>query len=115
MAKPFEAYENLKEKFGKEQAKAIVEYVDTTSKQGLATKDDIHGLQLDISRLERKVEADISRLELKIEGIRTGLITEITNIKADLVNIKADLIKWMIGVGIGIVALLLSVRRFMGS
>jgi hypothetical protein len=78
MVKPFEAYENLKEKLGEEQAKAVIEYIETTTKQGLATKDDIY------------------RLELKIESI------------------KSELIKWMIGVGIGIVALL-SVLRFTGK
>ena len=56
----------------------------------LATKDDIY-------RLELKIKDDINRLELKIEGV------------------KGELIKWMMGVGIGIVALLLSVLRFTGK
>ena len=122
-------YDDLSAKLGKENAENLTTYIDYRIDSGmenkskiLATKDDISRLVLatkddiarlilatkeEISRFERATKDDFSRLE--------GKISE-TNIKVCEINIKlsetisetkSDLIQWMVGICIALVAMIL--------
>ena len=74
-------YEKLKPKLGEEEARALLEFVETSVERRAATKEDLQ-------RTELALREEIHRLDQKIEAP------------------KADLIKWAFGFWIGNVAVL---------
>lgn len=74
-------YEKLKPKLGEEEARALLEFVETSVERRAATKEDLQ-------RTELALREEIHRLDQKIEAT------------------KADLIKWAFGFWIGNVAVL---------
>ena len=56
------------------------------------------------------LEERVSRLEASQEHLATKadvaeVKTEIANVRSDLANTKVEIIKWMFGIGLGVVAL----------
>lgn len=76
-----ELYEKLKPKLGEEEARALLEFVETSVERRAATKEDLQ-------RTELALREEIHRLDQKIEAT------------------KVDLIKWAFGFWISNVAIL---------
>ncbi|WP_419800432.1 hypothetical protein [Mucilaginibacter sp.] len=81
-------FQILKEKVGEEQAKTLTEYVEAKiekqfeiKKDGLASKQDIAELKIEISNVRNELKLEIG--DLKIE------------LKTDIANSRSDTIKWM--------------------
>ena len=133
-AQTIRVYNILKSRnFSDQEAQEVVDFVESSAKDGLATKEDIHGLKTefkediqalrtefkediyalrtelkeDIQALRTELKEDIQalRTELKedIQALRTELKEDIYALKADMANLKVDLIKWMMGVGVAAV------------
>jgi hypothetical protein len=85
--------------FTQEAAEATAEALNNALGAELATKADIDRLgaatKADIDRLAAATKADIDRLEMRIDQLATSAAT-----KVDLVNLRAELLKWVLGVGI---------------
>ena len=108
--------------YSKEQAEGQVELLKHVVESNLATKTDLARveavLKTDIANVEATLKRDIEgiRTELKrdieelrkelktdIARVEATLRTDIANVKVDIANVKADLIKTIIGWIIGAV------------
>jgi hypothetical protein len=71
-----EIYEALKGKLGENEAKLLVEYIESKKKE-VATKEDIMRLEQstkeDIQRLEQFVKEEIRRLERRVEKVESDI------------------------------------------
>jgi uncharacterized membrane protein (DUF106 family) len=108
-----EIYEALKGKLGENEAKLLVEYIESKKKE-VATKEDIQRLEQstkeDIQRLEQSTKEDIKRLEKRVEKIENDI--------NDLKKEQRRNLYWILGVYItlwattiaGIITLLLRIK-----
>ena len=101
-----------------EQCKAQVRALSIAlESQDFVTKTDILELKTDISNLKTELKTDISELktELKtdISDLKTELKGDISDLKTDMLELKVELIKWMIGMGFSIVSIMFVLLRFM--
>lgn len=107
------------------QAEVLYEFVT----ENLATKDDLDRLrvatQTDLrqteerlhheitetaTQLDRKIGETEERLDHKIEQLRLETKADIATVKANISDVKAELVRWVVGVGIlqtGLIAALL--------
>jgi hypothetical protein len=115
-----DAYEALKEKNGEQNAKMIIDYIDST--RGI-TEDRAKSIFVTEDRLTaifvtKKDLAD-TRTELKTEiaHLRTELKTEIANVrtelKVDIEKSSQTIIKWMIGLMLGVSSLVVAVIKLL--
>ena len=85
MPSVLELYEKLKPKLGEEEARSLLEYVETSVEQRAATKAD---------------------LQEAVAGLREEIHREIDRVRDDMQAMKAELIKWPFAFSIGTVAAL---------
>jgi hypothetical protein len=103
MPSVLELYEKLKPKLGEEEARSLLEYVDSTVEQRAATKADLHQTAAGLREEIREVE---SRLREEIRGVEAKLGEEIHRVREEMHAMKADLIKWSFVFWAGAVAAL---------
>jgi hypothetical protein len=108
-----EIYEALKGKLGENEAKLLIEYIESKKKE-VATKEDIQRLEQstkeDIQRLEQFVKEEIRRLEKRVEKVESDI--------NDLKKEQRRNLYWILGVYItlwattiaGIITLLLRIK-----
>jgi polyhydroxyalkanoate synthesis regulator phasin len=108
-----EIYEVLKGKLGENEAKLLVEYIESKKKE-VATKEDIQRLEQfvrdEIQRLEQFTREEIRRLEKRVEKVEN----EINDLKKE----QRRNLYWILGVYItlwattiaGIITLLLRIK-----
>jgi hypothetical protein len=114
MPSVLELYEKLKPKLGEEEARSLLEYVDSTVEQRAATKADLHqtaaGLREEIREVESRLREEIRGVETKlgeeIRQVETKLGEEIHRVREEMHAMKADLIKWSFVFWAGAVAAL---------
>ena len=79
------------------QQEAGLSFVDQTKRDyhldELATRHDTREIELKIEATKRELDARIREIELKIELVRAEL-------KKDIADTKADLTRWVVGMGI---------------
>ncbi|MGZ8242397.1 DUF1640 domain-containing protein [Methylomagnum sp.] len=82
------------------QARAIAELVE----KQLANKREIEShradIQRDILESENRLEARLKELEYKIELLRGETKKDVAEIRRDMAEAKAELIRWVVGVGV---------------
>ena len=83
------------------QAETVVRQQVRLLEQNLATKADIEATKADIEALRQETKASIEATKAGIEALRQET-------KALIETAKVDLIKWIVGVNIGAVGLLIS-------
>ena len=108
------------------QAETVVRQQARLLEQNLATKTDIATLKADIEVLRQETKADIETLRQEtkagietlrqetkadIETLRQETKTDIATIKANIEAAKVDLIKWIFGVNIGTISLIVAVIK----
>jgi hypothetical protein len=77
-------YEILASKLGKEEAKVLVEFVE--------------------SKTEKKLDEKVSTFATK---------EDIANLKSEIANAKVDIVRWVIGTGIALAGLIIAVVKFL--
>ena len=77
-------YEILSSKLGKEEAKVLVEFVE--------------------SKTEKKLDEKVSVFSTK---------EDIANLKTEIANAKVDIVRWVIGTGIALAGLIIAVVKFL--
>jgi hypothetical protein len=77
-------YEILASKLGKEEAKVLVEFVE--------------------SKTEKKLDEKVSLFATK---------EDIANLKTEIANAKVDIVRWVIGTGIALAGLIIAVVKFL--
>ena len=105
----------------------LLRFYEETAHKDLATKVDVLDTRLEIERVRaetekvraevEKVRADlkvdientrveVEKVRAEVEKVRADLKTDIEKIRADAEKNKFDLLKWQIGIGIALVAIM---------
>lgn len=113
-----ELYEKLKPKLGDEEARALLEFVETSVEHRAATKEDLQRetsvLKADLQRERSALRADLERetsalrehLQRETSALRADLQQETSTLRQEIQNVKVELIKWSFGFWIGSIAVL---------
>ena len=95
----------------------LLRFYEETAHKDLATRSDVLDTRLEIERVRsetEKVRAEVEKiradLKIDIETTRAELKVDIEKVRADLksdmAKVKYDLLKWQIGIGIALVAIM---------
>lgn len=102
-----ELYEKLKPKLGEEEARSLLEYMESTVERRAATKEDLlrteTSLREEMVRVQASLRGEIAQVEASLRG-------EIARVEASLREeihkARADLLKWAFAFWVGNVAAL---------
>ncbi|WP_297227998.1 coiled-coil domain-containing protein [uncultured Desulfovibrio sp.] len=102
----------------------LLRFYEETAHRDLATKGDVLDTRLEIEKVRAEVEKVRADLKVDIEKVRADLKVDIENtrvevekvraevekvradLKSDMAKVKYDLLKWQIGIGIALVAIM---------
>ncbi|MGQ9635632.1 MAG: hypothetical protein ACUVXB_15480 [Bryobacteraceae bacterium] len=87
-----ELYEKLKPRLGDEEARSLLEFIETSVERRAATKEDLQ-------RAESALREEIHRLDGEVHRVESSLREQIQ-------SVKVDLLKWSFGFWAGAIALL---------
>jgi Flp pilus assembly secretin CpaC len=105
----FDTYEFIKELkdvgFSEQQAEVITKLQKTTSANTLEQAKHDYELdnlvtKRDLKELELQLESRIKETELKIELVKAELKRDIEAVRKDMAENKAELVRWVVGVGL---------------
>ena len=86
--------------FPTKQAQDTAEALAETLTANIATQTDIHAVQSDIRELGLQLHAEIRDVETRLRGE----IREVElKLRADMASLRAELLKWVVGVGVAAV------------
>lgn len=80
----------------------LLRFYEETAHRDLATKGDVMDTRLEIERVRAEVERVRADLKVDIEKVRA----EVEKVRAEVEKNKYDLLKWQIGIGLGLVAVM---------
>jgi len=109
-----ELYEKLKPKLGEEEARSLLEFIESTVEQRAVTKADLQqaiaSLREEMRQLEGALREEIRQgdasLREEIRQIDASLREEIHTLRGEMYKMRADLIKWSFAFWVGNVAVL---------
>ena len=98
----------------------LLKFYEETAHKDLATKGDVLDTRLEIEKVRAEVEkvradlkvdientrVEVEKVRAEVEKVRADLKTDIEKIRADAEKNKFDLLKWQIGIGIALVAIM---------
>jgi len=87
-----ELYEKLKPRLGEEEARSLLEFIESTVEQRAVTKADL--------------QQAIASLREEIRQVGSSLREEIHTLRGEMYKMRADLIKWSFAFCVGNVAVL---------
>ncbi|HNM02068.1 MAG TPA: DUF1640 domain-containing protein [Leptospiraceae bacterium] len=120
-----EAYENLKKvNFSDEQSREIVKMFVKYYEAEPASKKDLRDTESNLNqdlkntelRLQKEIEGikkETQDIRLEIKNVELKLSKEIEGVKLEIQHIKVDFIRWLIGVAIASLGLILTGIRFL--
>ena len=129
MSTVLELYEKLKPKLGDAEARALLEFVETSVEQRAATKEDLQrtasSLKEDLRRTESALKEDLQRtasglkedllhteasVRKEIQGVEAVLRKEIQGVEVvlrkEIQEVRVDLLKWSFAFWVGAIAVL---------
>ena len=84
----------------------LLRFYEETAHRDLATKGDVMDTRLEIER----VRAEVEKVRTETEKVRADLKVDIEKVRAelktDIAKVKYNLLKWQIGIGLGLVAVM---------
>ena len=80
----------------------LLRFYEETVYRDLATKGDVMDTRLEIER----VRAEVEKVRAETEKVRAELKVDIEKVRAEVEKNKYDLLKWQIGIGLGLVAVM---------
>lgn len=80
----------------------LLRFYEETAHKDLATKGDVLDTRLEIER----VRAETEKVRAEVEKVRADLKVDIEKVRAEVEKNKFDLLKWQIGIGIALVAIM---------
>jgi hypothetical protein len=98
-----ELYEKLKPKLGEEEARSLLEFIESTVEQRAVTKADLQQTAASLREEMRQLEG---ALREEIRQIDASLREEIHTLRGEMYKMRADLIKWSFAFWVGNVAVL---------
>jgi len=118
MSSVLELYEKLKPKLGDAEARALLEFVETSVEQRAATKEDLQrasaGLKEDLQRTASGLREDLQRtasglkedLQRTASGLKEDLLHTEAVLRKEIQEVKVDLLKWSFAFWVGAIAVL---------
>jgi len=109
-----ELYEKLKPRLGEEEARSLLEFIESTVEQRAVTKADLQqaiaSLREEMRQLEGALREEIRQgdasLREEIRQIDASLREEIHTLRGEMYKMRADLIKWSFAFWVGNVTVL---------
>ena len=87
----------------------LLRFYEETAHKDLATKGDVLDTRLEIER----VRAETEKVRAEVEKVRADLKVDIEKVRAEVEKVRADaeknkfdLLKWQIGIGVALVAIM---------
>ena len=88
---------------------------ETVVRQRIRLMDHHSATKADIEKLRLETKADIAEINANIEKLRLETKADIAETNANIAQSKNDMIKWVVGVGFGIVTMNLgAIKLFLG-
>lgn len=84
----------------------LLRFYEETAHKDLATKVDVLDTRLEIEKVRAEVEKVRAELKVDIENTRVEVEKVRADLKVDMAKAKYDLLKWQIGIGIALVAIM---------
>ncbi len=81
---------------------------DELIRQELATRGDVQDVRLEVEKVRAEVEKVRGELKLDIEKVRAEVGQVRAELGTDIEKVKYDLLKWMIGMGIALGAVMVT-------
>jgi hypothetical protein len=102
-----ELYEKLKPRLGDEEARSLLEFIETSVEHRAASKEDLQRTELalreDLQRTELALREDLQRRE---SALREDLRRTEVALREEIHNVKVDLLKWSFAFWIGAIGVL---------
>ncbi len=102
-----ELYEKLKPKLGEAEARALLEFVETSVQEKAATKDDLDrtasSLRGDLDRTASSLRDDLHQAT---SSLKDDLHQTEAVLRKEIQDVKVDLLKWTFAFSVGAVAVL---------
>ena len=107
MATLLELYERLKPKLGQEEARSLLEYIESTVERRAATKEDLGRVEMSLREEIQRVEVELHDEIKRVEGELRGEIQRVEmELREEIQRVRADLIRWTFAFWVGTVAVL---------
>jgi len=110
----FDTGKKLEQAFTREQFNALVDVLEkrdgslATSQELTAVKTelkaDISELRQEIAANKAELKADIAGIDARLRETELRLQKEIVQIRSEMQKVKYDMLKWQLGVGLAIIA-----------
>lgn len=110
----FDTGKKLEQAFTREQFDALVDVLEkrdgslATSQELTAVKTelkaDIAELRQEIAANKAELKADIAGIDARLRETELRLQKEIVQIRSEMQKVKYDMLKWQLGVGLAIIA-----------
>ncbi len=101
------------------EIRQAIEKYDEVRRQDLATRGDVQDVRLEVEKVRAALKTDIEDVRLEVEKVRAELKTDIEGVrlevekvraelKTDIEKVKSDLLKWMLGLGVAVVTIMVT-------
>ena len=110
----FDTGKKLEQAFTREQFDALVDVLEkrdgslATSQELTAVKTelkaDIAELWQEIAAIKAELKADIAGIDARLRETELHLQKEIVQVRSEMQKVKYDMLKWQLGVGLAIIA-----------
>ena len=110
----FDTGKKLEQAFTREQFDALVDVLEkrdgslATSQELTAVKTDIAELRQEtaekLTAIKTELKADIAEIDARLRETELRLQKEIVQIRSEMQKVKYDMLKWQLGVGLAIIA-----------
>ena len=101
MARPdYTLYEKLKPKLGEEEARALLEHINSAVEKGAATKEDLRNTR-------EELKGDIVKVREELREEIAKVREEIAKVRKEIESVKFDLLKWLFGFWVTLLAAIL--------
>ena len=98
----------------------LLRFYDETTQRDFATRGDVMDTRLEIERVRAETEKvraevekvradlkiDIEQVRAEVEKVRADLEVDVERVRAEAATARYDLLKWQIGIGLGLVAVM---------
>ena len=92
----------------------------------VALKSDVAGVKSDLVAVEAALKSDIAGVKSDLAAVEAALKVDVAGVKSDMASLEARmsarisaqetrLIKWMVGVGVGVAGLVVAALRLLGQ
>ena len=99
--------------FTEQQAEVLAEEQVNLLNTNLATKADIFAIKREITDVKRDIEVLRQETKADIESLRLALKADIEGVKGYIEAVRADLLKWMFGMMLAGIGLVVTLVKFL--